>query len=56
MKLLNPNTIEQTGKRDGKIVGVLRLTVAADGETIHVSYENKESNTTTSYGMRKQPH
>jgi len=56
VKLLNPNTIEQTGKRDGKIVGVLRLTVAADGETIHVSYENKESNTTTSYGMRKQPH
>ncbi len=55
VKLLNPNTVEQTGKRDGKIVGVLRLTVAPDGETIHATYENKEANTTTSYEMRKQP-
>lgn len=54
VKLLNPNTVEQTGKRDGKIVGVLRLTVALDGETIHATYQNKEANTTTSYEMRKQ--
>lgn len=55
VKLLNPNTIEQTGKRDGKVVGILRLTVAPDGETIHATYQNKEANTTTSYEMRKQP-
>jgi hypothetical protein len=55
VKLLSPNAVKQTAKRDGKIVGVLRLTVAADGKTTHATYENKEANTTTSYEMRKQP-
>jgi len=55
VKLLSANTIEQTAKRVGKAVGVLRLTVASDGKTIHATYENKEANTTTSYEMRKQP-
>jgi hypothetical protein len=56
VKLLSPNTVEQTNKRDGKVVGVLRLTVAPEGETIHAIYEDKEANTTRSYEMRKQPH
>jgi hypothetical protein len=55
VKLLSPSTVEQMNKRDGKVVGVLRLTVAPDGETIHATYENKETNTTASYEMRKQP-
>jgi hypothetical protein len=55
VKLLSPNAVEQTAKRDGQIVGVLRLTVAADGKTIHATYENKEANITTSYEMRKRP-
>jgi len=55
LKLLSPNTVEQTAKREGKIVGVLRLTVASDGVTLHATYENKEANTTTSFEMRKQP-
>ena len=55
VKLLSPNTVEQTNKRDGKVVGVLRLTVAPDGETIHTTYEDKEANTTTTSEMRKQP-
>lgn len=55
VKVLSPNTVEQTSKRDGKVVGVLRLTVASDGQTIHAAYENKEANTTTSYDMRRVP-
>ena len=54
LKLLDSNTVEQTNKREGKIVSVLRLTVAPDGKTIHASYENKEDNTTTRSEMRKQ--
>ena len=54
LKLLSPNMVEQTAKRDGKIVGVLRLTVARDGKTIHATYENKEDNTTTRSEMRRQ--
>jgi len=55
VKLLSPSTVEQTNKRGGKIVGVLRLTVAPDGKTIQATYENKEANTTTVSEMRKQP-
>jgi hypothetical protein len=55
LKLLSLNTIEQTAKRNNKIVGVLRLTVEPDGKTIHATYENKEDNTTTRSEMRKQP-
>jgi hypothetical protein len=55
VKLLSPNTVEQANKRDGKVVGVLLLTVAPDGETIHTTYEDKEANTTTTSEMRKQP-
>jgi len=55
LRLVSPNSVEQTAKRDGKIVGVLRLTVAPDGATIHGTYENKEDNTTTGFEMRKQP-
>lgn len=54
LKLLSPNTVEQTAKRDGKIVGVLRLSVTPDGKTIHATYENKEDDTTTRSEMRKQ--
>ena len=55
LKLLGPNMVEQTAKRDGKTVGVLRLTVAPDGLTIYATYENKEAKTRTSFEMRKQP-
>ena len=55
LRLVNPNTVEQTAKRDGKIVGVLRLTVAPDRVTIHGTYENKEDNTTTGFEMHKLP-
>jgi hypothetical protein len=55
VKQLSPNIIEQTNKQNGKVVSVLRLTVAPDSKTIHATYENKEENTTTSQEMRKQP-
>lgn len=54
VRLVSPNTIEQTSKRDGKTVGVLRLTVAPDGGTMHGTFENKEDNTTKNVDMRKQ--
>lgn len=54
VKLVSASTVEQTNKRGGEIVGVLRLTVAPVGETIHVTYENKEASTTTTYEMRRK--
>jgi hypothetical protein len=54
-KLLNASSVELTSKRGWKVVGVLHLSVAASGETIHAVFEDKESDTTSTYEMHKQP-
>ena len=41
VKRIDENTVEETDKRDGKIVEVARFTVSADGKTLTVSMENK---------------
>ena len=53
-KLVDANTVELTHKRKDKIVSVARLSVAADGRTLHVLFENKDTGTTTSFDFRKQ--
>jgi len=55
VKLLNSSSVEITSKRNGKVVGILHVSVAPNGKSIHVVFENKESNTTSSYEMQKQP-
>jgi hypothetical protein len=55
LKLINANTVEQTGKRGGKIVSVMRLTVSPDGKSIHGVWESKEGNASDAFDMRKQP-
>lgn len=55
LKLIDANTVEQTGRRDGKVISIMRLTVAADGKSIHMVRENKEDGTTGTFEMRKQP-
>jgi len=54
LKRINANTIEETDQRDGKIVGINRMTVAPDGKSIHVEYNDKEQGTTTTFTMEKQ--
>jgi hypothetical protein len=53
-KLLNPGSVELTHKRKEKIVSVARLTVAQDGKTLHVVFENKDAGTTTTFDFHKQ--
>jgi len=53
-KLIGPATVELTHKRKGKIVSVSRMSVTPDGQTIHVAFENKEANSTTSFDFQKQ--
>jgi hypothetical protein len=55
VKLLNTSSVELTSKRKGKIVGILHLTVAPSSGTIHVVSEDKESDSTSTYEMVKQP-
>ncbi|HXJ86242.1 MAG TPA: hypothetical protein VMS18_05460 [Candidatus Binatia bacterium] len=53
-RLINPNTVELTHKRNDKVVSVARMTVAPDGKTIHVVFDNKDAGTTTTFGFHRQ--
>jgi hypothetical protein len=50
----SPINVEVTSKRNGKIVGILQLTAALNGHSIHVVVENSESNSSSSYEMLRQ--
>ena len=54
LKRIGNDTIEETDKRDGKVVGVSRMTVSKDGKSIQVDYTDKERETTTTFTMEKQ--
>lgn len=54
LKRIGNDTIEETDKRDGKVVGVSRMTVAKDGKSIQVMYTDKLHGTTTRATMEKQ--
>jgi hypothetical protein len=43
VRRLDPNTVEITSKRDGRVVGILRLSVASNGKSIHVTFNNIEN-------------
>ena len=53
-KRLNARTVELTSKRNGKIVSISRLSVAPDGNSIHVVFENKESGGKSAFDFEKQ--
>jgi hypothetical protein len=48
------DTIEETDKRDGKIVGVFHITVSKDGKSMQAEYTDKERGTKMSFTMEKQ--
>jgi hypothetical protein len=54
VKLIGTNTLEETDKRDGKVISVFRMTVAADGKTAKATVKNLQNNTTGGFGLTKQ--
>lgn len=54
LKRVGNETIEETDKRDGKVVGISRMTVSQDGKSIHIDFTDKLHGTTTSFDMAKQ--
>lgn len=54
LKQLGPSKIEQSVQRDGKVVRVLMLTVAADGKSINVKATDLRDNTTMTYMLVKR--
>ena len=54
VKRLGKNTMEETDKRDGKVIAVLRLTVASSGKTMTVAVNDKLHGTTSQFVVEKQ--
>lgn len=48
------NTLEETDKRNGKVIGVMKLTVQGDGKTAKGSYTDTQQNRTNSFVLAKQ--
>jgi hypothetical protein len=54
LKKLGPSAVEESDYQKGKLVDVTRMTVAADGKTLHVVDHNVRTNRTTRYTADKQ--
>lgn len=54
VRLINLYTVEQTNKRDGKIVFVVRLDVTPDGKTIHASSKSEEDGSVKTWDLHKR--
>jgi len=54
VKRLDKNTMEETDKRDGKVISVARMTVSADGKTMTIAVEDKLHGTTSQFTAAKQ--
>jgi hypothetical protein len=54
VQMLGKDTLQETYKRDGKIVSVYKTTLNADGKTAHVVALDKVQNRTTEFNIKKQ--
>ena len=54
VKMIGKDTLEETDKRDGKVIGILKMKVASDGKTAKGSYDDRLSNRTTRIDLAKQ--
>jgi len=54
VKKMGKNIIEETDKRDGKVVSVMKATVQPDGKTMNLVAEDKLHGTTTKFSAMKQ--
>jgi len=54
VKRIGKNTVEESDKRDGKIVSVARIIVAPDGKSLNIVVVDKLHGTTNEYPAQKQ--
>src|SRR3984893_12334721 len=54
-KLISPDTVELTSKRNGEVVAIKRMSVVHGGKSIHVVFRSKEGNTIMTFEMQKEP-
>lgn len=54
VKSLGKDTVEETDKRDGKVISVSKMTVTPDGNTMNIMVEDKLHGTTAHFVATKQ--
>jgi hypothetical protein len=54
VKMHGKDTLEETDKRDGKVIGISKMTITPDGKTMKIVYEDKLHGTTTKADAQKQ--
>ncbi|MGA2965862.1 MAG: hypothetical protein ABSD64_06585 [Terriglobales bacterium] len=54
VKKLSKDTLEETRKRDGKVISIAKMTVSADGKTMKWIFEDKLQGTTMKGSAQKQ--
>lgn len=54
LRRISANTIEETHKRDGKVISISKMTVAPDGKKMTVVSTNKLTAATSAYVAEKQ--
>ena len=54
VKKMGANAFEETDKRDGKVIAVVRVTVSADGKTMKIAVDDKLHGTQSEFGATKQ--
>jgi hypothetical protein len=54
VKKTGPNSIDETDKRDGKVIGIAHMTLSADGKSITFVIEDKLQGTTAKFVAQKQ--
>ena len=54
VKKTGPSTIDETDKRNGKVISITSMTVSADGKSITFAIEDKLHGTTAKFVAQKQ--
>ena len=54
-KLLSPDTVELTSKRNGEVVAIKRMSVVPGGKSIQVVFRGKDGTTMMAFDMQKEP-
>jgi hypothetical protein len=54
LRKIDANTIEETDKRNGKVIYVTRMTVSADGRTLKMESTDKLHGTTAKFEATKE--
>lgn len=54
VKKIDDDTLEETDKRDGTVIGVFKFMAGSDGKTAKARYEDKRSNRVIEYEATKQ--